>query len=332
MPDLVKMALAPATIAAMSRATKGFGAGAGMGGLVGGAGGAAIGGVHAAREAHEQGAGVGGSVWAGLGGARRGFVRGALVGTAAGGAAGAAAPALAGRLGGHSLLRGASNFGQRQVHSLTGVGDAAYVRSIGGGAADAHDRLRGANQMLARAKDPKAAGKARNEIVAARRSFQAGVRSEERGLTSIPGYAKALLKDPRGTLTTGLKDQWHSMGAGGKALMFGAPVAGVANELRQGEDPSGEQRGRFERAGRLAGGAASGMLMPISIAGDLAAGGAMSAGLGKGGKFLDRALEGLRKRRGPPLPEPDPGGGTSQAEGYTLSDRAAGTAAESVTG
>jgi hypothetical protein len=330
--DLVKLALSPAALATMTRSVKGLGSGAGMGGLVGAGVGAAAGGVRGAAQAREEG---GGTLNGGLVGAARGMVRGAALGTAAGGAAGALAPNLAGRLASRGgMLQTASNFGQRQVHSLSGVGDAKYVRSIGGGAADAEQRLQQAREGFKGVKDVAGRGAAQKELQGAQHAFEASERAEGMGLTSIPGYLKALKAQPWDTFKAGVKDQWNSTPTWGKALMYGAPAAGAANELRKEEDAYGEGRGRFERAGRLLGGAASGALAPLALAGDAVAGGLMSAGAGGAGRFVDRSLARLKQRRGGGLPptEPEPGGGTTQASGYELSDRAAGTAAESVTG
>lgn len=330
MHNLVKLALAPSTMAAMTNAVKGFGSGAGMGGLVGASGGALIGAGKNYRDARGHGASLGQAARAGLGGAGRGALRGAAAGVAVGGVGGAAAPGFAQRLAQTPGLTAASRFGQRQVHSLPGVGDAAYVRSIGGGAAGAQQRLVDAKKSLSSASDVAGKAKATAEVGKAQSAFQASEKSEAMGLTSIPGYAKALYKNPREALTTGVRDQWRSMGPGGRSVMIGLPAVGAANELRKDKDDSGKGQGRFERAGRLAGGAASGMLAPLSLAGDVAAGGALSSGFGRMGRVVDR----LASRRGRPLTpsSPEPGGGTTQAEGYMMSDRAAGTAAESVTG
>lgn len=328
MSDLVKTALAPATLSAMTNAVKGFGSGAGMGALVGGGAGALLGAGKGYQRARGQGESVGEAAVSGLGGSLHGAWNGARAGALVGGIGGAAAPGLAKRLSQVGSLSGASRFGQRQIHSLTGVGDAAYVRSIGGGAADAHERLVSATGALRKAPDAAARAKAMGGVNNARRSFKASEKSEAMGLTSIPGYAKALMKNPREAIATGVKDQWHSMGAGGKAMIFGLPAAGAANELRQGGEDA-EGKGRFERTGSFLGMTATGMLAPLSIGVDYIASGMASRGLGRTGRFLDR----LGKRQHPAAPlSQDAGGGAAQASSHVLSDRAAGTAAESVTG
>lgn len=313
----------------MTKAVKGFGSGAGMGGLVGAVGGGALGAGKRYSDARESGISVGQSLRAGLGGLGAGALRGAALGAAAGGVGGAVAPGLAQRLSNNRLLTGASNFGQRQVHSLTGVGDAAYVRSIGGGAADASKRLESARSALKSAPDAAAQLRATKDVGSAQRAFDASGKAEAMGLTSLPGYAKALYRNPKEALKAGISDQWNSMGTPGRALMYGLPTAGAVGEALTKEDSSGAQRGRLERAGRTFGAAASGMLAPLSIAGDVVAGGALSGAMGRLGRGADHALQ---RRKPVAMSSPEPGGGSTQAEGYILSDRAAGTAAEGVAG
>lgn len=331
MSDLVKEAISPAAVAAMSKAVRGLGSGAGVGGLLGAAGGTVLGGVHGYNQARGRGEGLGSAASSGFRGGLRGAAQGATAGALLGGVAGAAAPSAALRLSSHGALGGASRFGQRQVHSLTGVGDAAYVRSIGGGAAGARQALVDATRGLKEAPDAAARAKAMGAVGSARKQFKASEKSEAMGLTSIPGYLTSLAKNPKETLVTGIRDQWSSMGTGGKALMAGAPAVGAAHELlRKGE---GEERGRFERAGRVIGGAASGLTMPLALAGDLVAGGGLSMAGGRMGRMLDR----LKSRRGslptpPAVAQQSQEHGSAQPASYEYSDRAAGTTAEGMTG
>lgn len=328
MHDLVKLALSPTTVAAMVNATKGFGSGAGMGGLIGAGLGAAGGALRGAHQAREQG---GSGLTGGLAGAARGTIRGAAAGALVGGAGGALAPALAARASALPSLSGASRFGQRQIHSLTGVGDAAYVRSIGGGAADARQNLVEATKGLRDAPDVATRAQAMEKVRAARQGFKASEKAEGMGLTSIPGYLQSMTKDPLGTLATGAKAQWQTASPAMRAGMVALPALGAANELRKGEEQEG--RGRFERAGRAVGGTASGLLAPLALAGDMAFGGGLASGAGLMGRGLDRSLARLRVRRGEtPISSQEPSAGIAQPAGYALSDRAAGTAAESVTG
>lgn len=312
----------------MSRATKGFGSGAGMGAVMGAGLGGVLGSVKSYQDAREQGASAGGAIGAGLRGGAVGALKGTAMGTLTGGAAGAAAPALAQRAAKAPILGAASRFGQREVHSLTGVGDAAYVRSIGGGAADARDALVSATKGLRDAPDAAGRAKAMESVRRARTSFQAAQKAEEAGLTSIPGYVKGLLKDPLGTIQTGAKAQWHNSGPLMRAVMFGAPVAGAAHELHKNQR-DGEARGKFERAGRAFGGAASGAMAPLALSGDLAAGGLLATGFGRLGRLADNAT---RRRRPAQSIEQEPGGGSVVPSENIVSDRAAGLAAESMSG
>lgn len=324
MSDFVKLALNPAVVAGMTRSLKGLGAGMGMGGAVGGLGGAAVGAVKGYRDARADGGGTADAIKGGLLGAGQGAAKGVLLGAAAGGAAGAARPALAESAARSPMLRGASNFGQRQVHALTGVGDTAYLRSIGGGAHDAQKRLEAAGSAAFKP------GWLR-EYNQAQRAYDASSASERAGLYSIPGYAKALAQRPLETLRTGVRDQWENLGTGGRALMYGLPAAGVASELANGsvEGAHGSEpgMGRFERAARVAGAAGSGMLAPLAIGGDVALGGALTSGFGRLGRLADQRF----KRPAPAANAPNTDGGSTQSEAREFSDRAAGVVPEGFT-
>lgn len=334
MSDLVKEALSPQTLAAMGNSVKGFGSGAGMGLLAGGLGGAAIGAARRYGQERQEGSSVGSAALHSLGGAASGARTGALLGAGAGGLAGAAKPGLALAMGkGEGLLGGFSRFGQRQVHALTGVGDAKYVRSIGGGAADAQRHLGEAAGAFRSAVGPEARQKALHELQQAHKGMNAAEKAEKMGLTSLPGYAKALYKNPKEALKAGLSEQWHQGGAGTKALMFGLPAAMAANELRKGEDPTGEGHGRFERAGHSLGEGLGFAMGPLPVAGQTVMSPAVGGVMGGAGKLVDRTIGKLRHRPmgAGPTGAPEAGGG-SGAEGYILSDRAAGTVPEGLNG
>jgi hypothetical protein len=231
------------------------------------------------------------------------------------------------------LLQSASHFGQRQVHALTGVGGAQYARSVGGGAHDAVERYEAARKAVDAVHElhPDRVP-AMREFTKARQWRDAALESERQGITSLPGYAKALWKNPADAVAAGVKDQWHSMGTGGRALMYGLPALSVAGELAHSEDESGKGKGRFQRAGEMLG-TATGALAPLPIVGDLAFGGALSGSLGQVGKRLDTrsALRNLQKRRGEQVSlPPEPRGETTPSE-YIASDRASGVIPESVT-
>lgn len=109
-------------------------------GAVGGLGGGALG----YQRARAEGEGVGASLKRGL--------KGALVGGSGGALLGAGAAAVRPGMG-----TSISNFGQRQVHGLTGWTPAEGVRSIGHGAADSAERLQAAHQALGEASHAHAA-------------------------------------------------------------------------------------------------------------------------------------------------------------------------------
>lgn len=322
----MKLALSPGALEAMSTALKGFGSGAGMGGLVGAGAGALYGAGKGYSKARGEGASVGQAIGGGLSGLGSGALKGALIGAGAGGVVGAVRPGMAAALAERGGLRGASNFGQRQVHSLTGVGDAPYARSIGAGAADAEHRLNEAREAWHGSIGTPAQRGTRDELAAAKKHFGTAAANEARGMSSIPGYLKSMAKDPMGTLREGAREQWQSGGGKIRALMYGTAAATTANELRQKGDIEGE--GRFERTGKALGMVAPSLVAPLPIIGDAALGGTVSSGLGRLGRRLDRSVA----RRPPPnaVSAPDPAGGATQASEHVVSDRASGAIPESL--
>jgi hypothetical protein len=274
----------------------GFGLGLGAGALVGGA----AGGHDAYTAAKERGAGGAGAalsaVGGGLGGAIRGAGKGALLGAAAGGAAGAALPART-----FSATRGLqkvdnvagtlSNFGQRQVHSLTGWkpgGGKRSIERIGAGAAPIRAELR--KELGKATRDP-------SKLQQGMKALSATEGAQRMGLTSIPGYARSVRDN--GLLPTakaGLQSQWAGSGARGKALMVGLPALSLAQAAQA---PEGEGSGHGERAGRIIGGAVGGLAAPLSLAGSLA----MSAGLERAGGAVGKTVDRARKLKQPEVPQ-----------------------------
>lgn len=181
-----------------------------------------------------------------------------------------------------------SRFGQRQLHGLTGWTSKGWmspegIRAMRGGAY-------GAEQELGKAwaaDKPKGLGRAVKGVLAAREA-------ERMGLSSIPGYAKAMVKEgPAKTLSTGFKEQWHSTPTGLKMLLFGLPAANVAKELTTPTREGGPGKG--QRVGQaLALGAPIG---PLSLSGQLAT----SAGLTAGVKGVSGLAGRLKKK--PIMPE-----------------------------
>lgn len=153
-------------------------------------------------------------------------------------------------------------------------------------------------QDLARTGWTNSSGQASRKMRAATKHLEYATKAEKMGLTSLPGYAKSLVKNPVDTLRTGMGQQWHS-GAMGKAWL-GMPVASAAYSLatpnKKGPDgqPTG---GRLERAGKslgeLAYSAAPLPMMPAMVAATAA-----SKVLGKAGKKAGDAF----KKKAPPGP------------------------------
>lgn len=297
--------------AALNPNWHGIGSGAGALGGLGAAAGGVIGGVRAYRQAREQGA-TGQEALAGsIGGAGRGALVGGAAGALAGGVAGHLSPGLGEKLTQTPYAGAPARFGQRQVHAVTGWEPKGGIEAIRGGAWQAKQNLAGAqakavSDVAKREAKGLPADKVRAaandlHIAQADRAASAAQAGQDAGLTSIPGYVKALAKDPKGTISKGLKEQWHGAGPGVKALTVGLPALGAAQAALSDEGPDGP--GKAERIGRgllpAAAGMASGQL---PFAGQVLVGGAAGAiGAGAG-----RAVDRLRGRKVPPPYKPDP--------------------------
>jgi hypothetical protein len=309
------------------------GAGAALGGAGGATIGAGVGGVKQYREARQQGATGQQAALSGLFGAGKGALTGAAVGAGVGGAAGAVggkrARTLAAKLRGKDgALGGVSRFGERQVHSVTGYTPKGYgsgseaVRAMRGGAYDAERGLSSATKKLkdirASGSQPGLIGKGLKRLGVdvegralkgaekgkekALKRLQHATESEEMGLTSLPGYAKALVGKGKyvggakagqkvkalDALKSGVQEQWHSGGPVTKALTFGLPAVGMASEAARPSGPGEE--GRASRIGKSLGGLAYGMA-PIPLAGITALGAGLSAAGGLAGKGVDYAAK-----------------------------------------
>lgn len=182
-----------------------------------------------------------------------------------------------------SATRGAgtslSNFGQRQLHSLTGWTPSGGLQSIGGSpVADVQKQLSNATKPGVRARLQKALPHAQE--------------AERMGLTSIPGYAKSLVTNPGKTLSTGFKHQWHSSGPLGKAMAVGFPAVSVGASALEKETEDGPGKG--ENVGAALGNLA--YMTPIPFVGQTA----LSVGLGEAGKRIGRGVDYLRGRRKKP--------------------------------
>ena len=300
--------------------------GAGAGGLLG----AGAGGVHGAvtgyREAREQGGTVGQSL---LGGVERGVsgaTRGAMLGAAAGGVGGGMlsskfkeAPAMLAAAPGP--VGAGARFGQRQLHGLTGWTPKGGLRSIRGGGYEAaknvekaQGRLRGAQA----AGEAPAVARAEKELASGKKALQASGRAEFEGLTSLPGYAKALARDPVRALKTGFGEQWHSMPPAMRALVYGSSGLAAAQAAATPSEPGGP--GRVERTARAVGSALPFMAGPLPTAATLLATPVAGALAGRAGRAVDRTFG----RHRPAAPEPESDRGMSAPTEYVYSDRAMG--------
>lgn len=285
----------PGTLHAMQA---GLGSGLGLG-L---AGGAAVGALKGGKEQYDaaraNGQGVvsslGHSIGGGLGGAVRGAGKGALIGMGAGALGGALAPTQV--IKGTRALSQAknvagdvANFGQRQVHGLTGWkpgGSTSSVESIGAGAA-------GARSALGKA----VAGKSPGDVSRARDALSAAEKAQKMGLTSLPGVAKSLKNNGiLPTVAAGAKEQWKSSPTWQKALMVGLPGASVAGTLAKKDPENGPGKG--ERIGRTLGGTLGYSMAPLSLVASTVLGGALEHAGGLAGKGIDR----LRGKR-PAVPQ-----------------------------
>jgi len=244
---------------------------------------------------------------------------------------------------------GLSRFGKRQVHALTGWTPKAGIRSIRGGAYDAAQRLEQASgaltpgvgprvsnlvekpgivrravdkvmrttpkQVQARALDARKA-----EEVAAIKQYGSAAKAERMGLTSLPGYAKALKTHGVGkTMKAGFKEQWDSMGPAGRALMVGFPAVGVGGELARESQPG--ESGRLSRAGSRLGDVAY-MMGPVPVAGQIAAQMAVGGAGKRVGALFDKKPA---KQKNVPAPESlEPAGGEAAPGERIVSDRAMG--------
>jgi hypothetical protein len=314
------------TSPATHRVAGGLAGGVGAGGLAGGVLGAGYGGAKGYQEARAQGQTVGGALRAGLSaGTRqgvRGIGQGALVGGALGGVGGALSKRVPTALAQAPLVGSGARFGQRQLHGITGWTPEAGVRSIRGGAYGAE---RGVEEALGSLE--KAHQKSRG-VASAQRGLDRAVtyrraagRAEELGLTSLPGYAKALRKDPVGALKAGFGEQWHGATGVPRVLAYGGSGALVAGEALK-DDPGG--KGRLERAGRALGSTLPMLAGPLPIAASLAATPAMAAVGGLPGKIKERITR--RKASGHLAAPPslEPANATTQPSGYLYADRGPG--------
>lgn len=236
----------------------------------------------------------------------------------------------------------AKRFGQRQAHGLTGWTPKGYmnpqgIREMRAGAYDTAERLSAAERAVApgpgryrpglvdralgrkpEAVQAKKMQSAKSELEQARKAHEASQTAEDMGLTSLPGYAKALLNDPTKALKAGIGEQWHSMGPAGRSLMVGIPAAGMASEAMRPGDPG--EAGRFARAGARAGELAYTM-GPLPFSGQIVAG----LGVGSLGKRMGSIFDKKKPVKNIPAPPTlEPAGGEAAPADTIVSERALG--------
>lgn len=229
----------------IGRSAGNIGAGIGAGALLGGVGNAVHKGYRGYRDAKEEGSsGVGGA----LSGAVHGLGKGALTGAAVGGAAGLASGGRGSekvqellQVGKNNPLSVAGRFGQRQLHSVTGL--------VPGGA------LRGSPEHLEALHQMNIGGLHNLRAAASEGGHAAGVYQRaldaaNAGQTSIPGMLgnvkdKGVVEGAKDVLRHGLGRQWKDSGAGGKAMMVGMPLAFAGMEAAA--DNPEDERGMGEK-------------------------------------------------------------------------------------
>lgn len=319
----------------------GAGTGLGLGVLGGGALGTLAGGIKGYSQAREQGEGVGGAALSGIRGGLTGGITGAALGGGIGGLGGAAAgalrPAAVKELATNLAAREGplgvgARLGQRQIHSFTGWNPKGGIESIRGGAYDARKEMVEAKKALTEAEAGKGevgyfrsmldkvrgktpeeiqagvVGRAKTNVGTARKKLTTASEAQRMGLTSLPGYYKALTGKvpgvkPLEAVQAGLKEQWHSSGLPMKALMVGFPTAATAGALMGKESPG---EGRGEAVGKALGSIGY-TLAPFSIPASIVAGEGLTEAGGMVGKGVDWLRRRMAKKEPIPPPATEPG-------------------------
>ena len=268
-------------------AASGLGAGAGLGALGGAALGAGSAGVQGYRDAREGGASAGAAASQAALGAVGGGVHGAGLGAALGGASGALAGAVRpvatlrvtrGLAAQDGLAASAARFGQRQLHGVTGFrpgGSLHSLEGIRGGAYGARKRL----ETAALGDNPEA-------LSGALEHFRASDEAARLGLTNLPGFGRALGREPGRALRASMREQWTGGGPIDRALMVGLPGAAVLQASVSSEGRG--EPGRGEQLGRALGSLGY-SVAPVGL-GASALLGTATERLGRGaGRWVDRA-------------------------------------------
>ncbi|WP_394831729.1 hypothetical protein LVJ94_34970 [Pendulispora rubella] len=148
------------------------------------------------------------------------------------------------------------------------------------------------------------------EVRRAQKAFRSAEDAQNLGLTSIPGYIRAVLDKNVGlgkAVGTSIREQFHNQPRALTTLGIVPPAVGLAGAIVNKTPKDGQGRGRVERglgsAADLAGGLVTGA-MPIG------AGQLVSSGLRRVGSLVGRGIDRLHapsKRPATPPPEASPG-------------------------
>lgn len=275
--------------------------------------GALGGGVSRYYQAKLQGSSTGDALGEGL--------RGGLTGAAAGGLVGAG-------IGGTGVGGAISRFGQRQLHGLTGWAPEGGLHAMRAGSYNAKQRMARAQAALRALEHSggtaQQAARLQQEARRAAKGLAAAIEAERMGLTSLPGYVRAIGKHGLvPVLQAGAREQLQGTSTAQKALILGLPAYGALRAWRSPadeRDSRGLSRGARigESVGSLVGGVVGGA---VPIVGQLA----LQEGTGRVGRAVGGFFD--RRRQPPPAFDPtDPVTAPGQVtpSEYVLSPRASG--------
>ena len=236
------------------------------------------------RKAKAEGATTGQALGHGL--------QSGAVGAAGGAALGAGLAHVAPNVG-----KELSNFGQRQVHGLTGWTPAEGLHSIEHGAHDATKRFNDAHVKSILEASPENLKNLENT----RKGMHAAQEAERMGITSLPGIAKSVKEHGlMNTVRAGAAEQLHGTTAATKAMMLGLPAIGIAHSALSRED-SDPNAGKGERIGRAVGNVVGNLAGgPLPVIGQTVIGGAAEGA----GKMVGRGIDRLRGVRPGVRPAP----------------------------
>lgn len=194
------------------------------------------------------------------------------------------------------VAKSVGNFAKRQVHGVTGwtprgFMNPAGIEEIGAGVAPAKRQL-----MEAMTHGDKKA------IRLAKDSVSANQRVQDLGLTSLPGYAKALWNPAtrKEVVPASIAQQFKGTPGWERAVTVGLPAVDLAANIATPDDPDHPTKGK--RLGASIAGTAAGLATgSLPFVGSLAAGAAASAVGGELGKDVDKFRAVRRQvRKAPP--------------------------------